>query len=256
MIRKSKDGRYVAYYRVSTNKQGEDGNGIEAQKIAVAAAMNSLGGTIVADFTEVESGRRVRRPALREAISECRAQNATLVVAKLDRLARNVRFISALIESDVAFYCCDFPQLDKFTAHILAAVAERESDIASKRTTEALAAVKARIKRKGSVRAKNSGRVYKKLGAPEKTLKKAGKAAGSASSDESNIFALAVAEDFARAQKNAQSYGDLARELNDRNVSTFKQWKLNLPRTDPGRWYASSARNTALRLKRLKGEAK
>jgi len=251
MIGKSKTGRYVAYYRVSTQKQGATGNGIEAQKIAVAAAMNSLDGTLVSEFTEVESGKRVRRPALREAIASCREHNATLVVAKLDRLARNLRFITSLIESDIAFYCCDFPQLDKFTAHILAAVAEREADQARDRTVAALGAMKKRIRKKGSVKTKTTGRTITKLGASLKTLKKAGKAAGDASIAESDAFALAVADDFAIAQRQAQSYGDLARELNERHVSTYRQWFQNLPRNDPGKWYASSARNTALRLKSL-----
>jgi DNA invertase Pin-like site-specific DNA recombinase len=257
MIGKSKTGRYVAYYRVSTQKQGATGNGIEAQKIAVAAAMNSLNGTLISEFTEVESGKRVRRPALREAIASCRENNATLVVAKLDRLARNLRFITSLIESDVAFHCCDFPQLDKFTAHILAAVAEREADQARDRTVAALGAMKKRLRKKGSVKTKTTGRTITKLGASLKTLKKAGKAAGAASKAESDLFAEAIFEPFNRALKAAKqkhpgrSYGDLARELNERNVATFSQWRKNLPRDDPGKWYASSARNTELRLKSL-----
>jgi DNA invertase Pin-like site-specific DNA recombinase len=124
--------RYVAYYRVSTQKQGSSGLGLEAQQNAVA---NFLRGNSPVDaFTEVESGRNPERPKLTQAIARCRELKAKLLIAKLDRLARSVAFISNLMESDVEFTVADFPEANRLTIHILAAVAEHEARLISERT--------------------------------------------------------------------------------------------------------------------------
>src|SRR3954462_14887614 len=137
-------GRFVAYYRVSTDKQGKSGLGLEAQREAVQSYLNGGSWTLAAAVTEVESGKRNDRPELDRALGLCRLYGATLVVAKLDRLARNVAFISKLMESGVDFVALDLPQANRLTVHILAAVAEHEAAMISQRTKAALAAAKAR----------------------------------------------------------------------------------------------------------------
>jgi DNA invertase Pin-like site-specific DNA recombinase len=134
--------RFIAYYRVSTKRQGKSGLGLEAQRAAVADYLNGGRWTLIDEVTEVESGKRADRPALAKALSLCRLHNATLVIAKLDRLARNVAFISNLMESGVDFIAVDLPQANRLTVHILAAVAEAEAAAISARTKAALAAAK------------------------------------------------------------------------------------------------------------------
>jgi DNA invertase Pin-like site-specific DNA recombinase len=137
-------GRFVAYYRVSTAQQGRSGLGLEAQREAVRCYLNGGNWTLADEVTEVESGKRNDRPELDRALGLCRLYGATLVVAKLDRLARNVAFISKLMESGVDFVAADFPEANRLTVHILAAVAEHEAAMISQRTKSALAVAKAR----------------------------------------------------------------------------------------------------------------
>ena len=136
--------RYVAYYRVSTAQQGRSGLGLDAQREAVRLFMTGGGGAVAEEFEEVESGKRADRPELAKALVACRLTGAVLVIAKLDRLTRNVAFLSNLMESGVEFVACDNPHATRFTIHILAAVAEHEREMISKRTREALAASKSR----------------------------------------------------------------------------------------------------------------
>ena len=146
-------GRYISYLRVSTDRQGRSGLGIEAQRKAVGDYLNGGRWTLVSEFIEVETGtRKGERPKLQEALAACRIYGAQLVIAKLDRLARNVAFISNLMESGVDFTAVDFPQANRLTVHILAAVAEHEAEAISRRTKEALAAAKARGVRIGGDR--------------------------------------------------------------------------------------------------------
>jgi DNA invertase Pin-like site-specific DNA recombinase len=136
-------GKFVAYYRVSTAKQGRSGLGLEAQQEAVRSYLNGGAWQLVAEVVEVESGKCNDRPRLAEALRLCRLHSATLIIAKLDRLARNVAFISNLMESGVEFTAVDFPQANRLTVHILAAVAEHEAKAISTRTKDALASKRA-----------------------------------------------------------------------------------------------------------------
>lgn len=138
-------GAHVGYYRVSTSRQGVSGLGLDAQRKAVEDYLNGGNWTLDREFTEIESGRKANRnPVLNEALKYCRDHGATLVIAKLDRLARNVAFVSRLMESGVEFIAVDNPHATRFTIHILAAVSELEREQISKRTKDALAAAKER----------------------------------------------------------------------------------------------------------------
>ena len=141
--------QFVAYYRVSTDKQGRSGLGLDAQRQAVASYVAHRG-EILAAFTEIESGRKNDRPQLAEALALCRRQRAILVIARLDRLARNVNFISGLMDSRVDFVAVDMPEANRLTIHILAAVAEHEREMISKRTKAALQVAKTRGTRLGN----------------------------------------------------------------------------------------------------------
>ncbi len=147
------NAKYVAYYRVSTAKQGASGLGLEAQQESVRSYLNGGKWSLVSEVTEVESGKRNDRPKLAEALRLCRTRKATLIIAKLDRLARNVNFISNLMEAKVDFVAVDFPQANRLTVHILAAVAEHEALMISQRTKAALQAAKARGVKLGGDRA-------------------------------------------------------------------------------------------------------
>lgn len=140
----AKAPRFVAYLRVSTDRQGRSGLGLEAQREAVVRHAKMTGGEVIAELVEVESGKRSDRPKLAEALAACRATRSALLVAKLDRLSRNLAFLANLMEAEVDFVCCDNPHATRFTIHILAAVAEHEREMISKRTKDALAAAKRR----------------------------------------------------------------------------------------------------------------
>jgi DNA invertase Pin-like site-specific DNA recombinase len=156
--------KYICYFRVSTQEQGKSGLGIQAQEKYVKEITDN--GVILKSFTEVESGKRNNRPMLLEAIRMCKDNNATLVVAKLDRLSRNVYFISSLMESKVKFICADFKEVDNFTLHIFASLAERERVMISERTAAGLNSIKVRIEKNGFHVTKN-GRIISSLGNPE-----------------------------------------------------------------------------------------
>lgn len=148
--------RYVVYYRVSDAKQGQSGLGLEAQQAMFKAFMVAHPGTLVGEYTEIETGKSLRKSLNRRvlllALDHAQTAKATLVIAKIDRLARNVAFISTLMESRLPFVCCDMPAADNFTIHILAALAEREGEMISERTRAALQALKARGVKLGSAR--------------------------------------------------------------------------------------------------------
>src|SRR5438309_2076994 len=121
---KDKAMALITYRRVSTKQQGQSGLGLEGQEQAVQAYVKQTGEKVLATYTEVESGKLADRPALQKALAHCRRSKATLVVAKLDRLARNVAFLAALMDSGIDFVACDNPSANRLTLHILAVVAE------------------------------------------------------------------------------------------------------------------------------------
>ncbi|HOC58084.1 MAG TPA: recombinase family protein [Verrucomicrobiota bacterium] len=145
-------GKFVAYYRVSTTKQGINGLGMDAQRDAVARYLNGGDWKLIAEFAEVESGKRNNRQEMEKAIALCRKEGATLLIAKLDRLARNAAFLLNLRDSGVDFIATDMPYADKFTVGIMALVAEKERDMISQRTRDGLAAAKRRGIRLGNPR--------------------------------------------------------------------------------------------------------
>lgn len=221
--------RVVAYYRVSTESQGRSGLGLEAQRQAVLALCQSRGWEVIAEHTEVESGKVAERPQLTAALHKAKVTGSTLVVAKLDRLSRSVAFLSALQDSGAKFIAADMPEANELTVHIMAAVAQAERQAISKRTRDALRAAKA------------AGR---KLGNPNgaAALRRAGKG---------NLAAvqkvIAGADDHARdlapiindiQAAGVQSLGAIAAELNARHIQTRRG----------GRWHASSVRNLLARI--------
>lgn len=140
--------KVITYFRVSTQKQGASGLGLEAQRQAVAAYLLERDRTVLAEFVEIETGKGAnaleKRPELRKALELCRRSGATLLIAKLDRLARNVHFVSGLIETGVDFIAADMPNANKVMIQMHAVMSEWERDQISERTKVALAAAKAR----------------------------------------------------------------------------------------------------------------
>lgn len=143
---------FVGYHRVSTDRQGRSGLGLDAQREAISRYLARIGGELVGEFTEVESGKRADRPELARALDLCRRKKATLLIAKLDRLSRSVAFISNLMESRVEFRAVDMPEANRLTIHILAAVAEHERAMISERTKAAMAQAKLRGVKLGNPR--------------------------------------------------------------------------------------------------------
>jgi DNA invertase Pin-like site-specific DNA recombinase len=140
-------GNFVAYYRVSTDRQGKSGLGLDAQRSAVADYLNGGPWKLLGEFTEVESGKHADRPQLAAALAACKKHKA-----KLDRLSRNLAFIATLMDSGVEFVAVDNPHANKLTVHILAAVAQHEREMISQRTKDALQAAKARGTQLGNPR--------------------------------------------------------------------------------------------------------
>jgi DNA invertase Pin-like site-specific DNA recombinase len=203
---------FVAYLRVSTVRQGESGLGLEAQRTAVETFAHQHGGAIVASYVEVETGKRSDRPELAKALCAARKAKATLLIAKLDRLARNVAFIANLMDAGVEFLACDQPFASRLTLHILAAVAEDEARRISERTKAALQAAKAR---------------GQKLGSPvaARTVSKA-RAARSAYAAKANATTLAVIREVQKS--GVASLAGIARTLEARGVKTpggRSQWQ-------------------------------
>ncbi|MBP3984784.1 recombinase family protein [Pseudoxanthomonas helianthi] len=145
-------GKFVAYYRVSTKRQGESGLGLEAQRQAVLDYLNGGKWELLAEYTDVESGGDDSRPELARAIDHAKKAKATLVIAKLDRLSRKVSFVSSLMDSGVRFVAADNPSANELTINILAAVAQEERRLISQRTKAALVAAKKRGVRLGNPR--------------------------------------------------------------------------------------------------------
>ena len=146
-MNRSTINNYVTYFRVSTDKQANSGLGLEAQEQMVLPITNK--GTVVATFTEIESGKKADRPKLREAINLFKEKKAILLVAKLDRLSRSISFIANLMDSKVQFKCADMPEMDNFSIHLFGSMAERERVMISERTSAGLNSIKVRIQKNG-----------------------------------------------------------------------------------------------------------
>lgn len=210
---------YIAYLRVSTGKQAQSGLGIEAQREAIAAHIARSGGSLVAEVYEIESGRRDDRPRLAEALALCRVHHATLVIARLDRLARSVAFISHLMGSGVDFVACDFPEANRLTVHILAAVAEHERELISQRTKAALAAAKARGVALGGHRQITPIGREKALHGAKKGAEATRSAANSRASDLASTLA-AIRADHIAVTGSPPSLAIIAGALNARGIPT------------------------------------
>lgn len=157
---------FVAYYRVSTAKQGASGLGLDAQRQAVREHVQRYSGELIGEFQEVESGKQSDRPELARAMERCRLTGATLLIAKLDRLSRNVHFLSGLMEQKVPFVACDMPDANSFTVHIMAAVAQHEREAISARTKAALGSIRTKLAAGEQHISRRSGRVLAQLGNP------------------------------------------------------------------------------------------
>jgi DNA invertase Pin-like site-specific DNA recombinase len=209
------NGKFVSYLRVSTVRQGISGLGLEAQREAVTSYLNGGRWTLVREVVEVESGKRNDRPAIAEALRLCRLHRATLIIAKLDRLARNVHFISSLMESGVEFVAVDFPQANRLTVHILAAVAEYEASMISARTKAALAAAKARGVKLGGQRGS-----LDRMEAMAKKGNAASAAVRRATSAKRNEDLLPVIEDIRGAGLTTPQ--QIAQGLNERGITAAR----------------------------------
>jgi DNA invertase Pin-like site-specific DNA recombinase len=202
-----KEGRlYVRYCRVSTDKQGRSGLGLEAQKAAITAHLGPQDRLLEPVFVEIESGRKQDRPELAKALHWCRETGGTLIVAKLDRLARNLAFIANLMESGVGFLAADMPLVNRLTLHILAAVAEEEARAIPARTKAALAAAKARGVKLGG------DSVYRPATGPDQA--QGTQAAAQARSLRAAQFRARVRPQMEALAEPGMSLRELARKLN------------------------------------------
>lgn len=209
--------KIVAYFRVSTERQGQSGLGLDAQRTAVEQFAQRTGAEIVTSYTEIETGKRADREELARAIAHAKRSKATLVVAKLDRLARNVAFTSALMESGVEFVACDQPHANRLTIHILAAVAEHEAEMISQRTKAALAAAKNRGVKLGSAREGHwDGREEQR----QVGLAKAQKAASKARARLADEAYEDIADDLKSMRAEGLSLRAIAERLNEQGHTT------------------------------------
>jgi len=220
---------------VSTKKQGIDGNGIAAQRQACLDHLDGGDWHLVGEYTEQESGAKNKRPELEKALAQCDKEGATLVVAKLDRLARNVHFVSRLMESGVKFVAADQPNANNLTIHIMVAMAEHEREMISQRTKAALAVVKAR---------------GVKLGNPDM------KALGLTGREARTVNALVHAESVYPVIERIRSFGvitlrGIAKELDERKVETpARQSKIDNGKTvfgDP-KWHPQQVQHIIDRI--------
>lgn len=209
--------RYISYLRVSTDKQGEHGHGINAQRQAISSYISAQGGELVEEYVEVESGKRNDRPELHKAISRCQVSRATLIIAKLDRLSRNVAFIANLMDAGIDFVACDNPFATRLAIHILAAIAEHERDMISRRTREALAVAKA----KGAILGGNRGACISETMRKESILVRRTK---------SEVYKERVLPTISDLQGKGLSLSETARKLNEMQIYTVRG----------GRWTATA----------------
>lgn len=224
--RMSQTMKVVTYSRVSTEQQGRSGLGLEAQATALDAFVRGRGAEVVGSFIEVESGRRSDRPELARAIAAARKHRATLLVAKLDRLARSVSFVSSIMDSGVDFAAADMPSANRFTLHLMAAVAEHEADVISARTKAALAAAKARGVVLGGCRDREAAAAGLAAGRAVQAARAAEAAA--------SVMPLVL-----RLRAEGRSWADIARHLEAAGVPTT---------SGAGCWTSSNVSRLAARV--------
>lgn len=218
--------KYVAYYRVSTQKQGKSGLGLEAQKKMVTDFVAVNGGEIVAEYTEVESGKHDDRPELISAMKYASLVGGRLLVGKLDRLSRDLHFITSLQKSRVDFVVSDLPGCDSFTINIYGALAQREREMISARTKAGLAAAKARGVRLGTNNLNMD------------IVKEASLKGVEARKQKADEFALKVQPVIAAMREQGKSYWAIADELERLEVKTARG----------GKWTATAVKNALARL--------
>lgn len=224
-------GRFVCYYRVSTGRQGRSGLGLEAQRQGVATYLNGGQWKQLAEFTEVESGGNNDRPELRKAIEYCEAYGARLVVAKIDRLARDAGFLLRLRDAGVDFVAADMPDANRLTVGIMALVAEQEREAISQRTKTALAAAKARGVQLGAYR---DGQFVGRTGTREDAQRATqGRIERATAFARGKLAALREADPDGTA-----SLSTIARAFNNRGVPTA---------SGRGKWTAASVARLKLR---------
>jgi DNA invertase Pin-like site-specific DNA recombinase len=223
------EGRFVAYYRVSTAKQGASGLGLEAQQEAVRTWLDGGNWKLLAEHAEVESGKHADRPALARAMHDCKLKGATLVIAKLDRLSRDAHFLLGLEKAGVDFVAVDMPNANRLTVRLMAVIAQEEREMISARTKAALAAAKARGVKLGG-RRPGQGKVDPMLGAAARTRM-------------SNEFAATVGPVAAELRKAGMSLRQIVAELDKRNIRTMRG----------GAWTATTVRSLLARSARIAG---
>ena len=221
--------KLVAYERVSAARQGKSGLGLEAQRKAIDDYASAKSGTILARFTEVESGRKNDRPELEKALQLARITGATLVIAKLDRLSRNAAFLLTLRDAGVSFVACDMPEANDLTVGIMALVAQQEREAISRRTKEALAAAKARGVKLGNP---NGAAALRRAGKGGAALRETVR-----QNADDHAAALAPVVEALRAEGH-MTLRAMAEALNGRGMMTRRG----------GRWHVSNVRNLLARL--------
>lgn len=220
------DGRFVAYYRVSRDRQGIKGLGMDAQHTAVSTYLNGGSWELLGEFAEVETGKHDARPELHKAIALCKATGAKLVIAKLDRLSRDVHFLTGLEKAGIDFVCCDMPHADRFTVHIMAAVAQKEREMISARTKAALAEIKGKLERGETYVGKDSGQPVERLGGPNGFNTERSAIGRRIRSDRANAFAATVAPTAKALKSGGMTLQQVADHLNQLGATTPRgaQW--------------------------------
>jgi DNA invertase Pin-like site-specific DNA recombinase len=224
--------KFVSYCRVSTAKQGKSCLGLEAQRAAIDDFLNGGQWKLVAEYVEVETGKNDERPELKKALHRAKVTGATLVIAKLDRLSRNLRFIAEMQESKVRFVCADMPDANGLTIHIFASLAQHERKVISERTKRALQAAKARGQQLGNP---NGARALKRA----RKGNKAAVAEIRAKADRHAQDVLPIIDDITTA--GIQTLLGIATELNARGILTARK----------GQWYPTTVKNLLARSGRL-----
>jgi DNA invertase Pin-like site-specific DNA recombinase len=224
--------KYITYLRVSTQRQGISGLGLEAQRASVQAFL-SPGDQVLAEYVEIESGRKNNRPKLQAALDAARKEGATLLIAKLDRLARNVAFIANLLEAGVEIAAVDLPQANRFVLHIMAAVGEQEAKAISERTKAALQAAKARGTKLGWANTGRTDRI------------EAQRASMAARQDKAAAFALRHGPRIAERRVAGASLQSIADEFNRQDIAPPRGAK----------WWPSTVRSVLMRYNQQSGLA-